>query len=556
MYVVRIQSGNQVFTLHDTYSDRTANKLKSGSITQEINSIDTFTFEIYQNNPAFDKIHSYSTLVEVYNTKRKRVEFKGRVLIDKTHMENTGLIYKEVTCESCLGYLCDSQQPYKITQNWTLNGLLTEIITNHNSQVEDYKKFTLGNITMTAPNDNIFIGIQREDTWTTLTKKLIEKIGGEFSYRDTDSGLYLDYSPQIGSTKTTTIELAKNMQSVTRENDPTSFVTRLIPLGAKIQHEDEGAEEQEEAEISEEARVGIESVNEGKPYIDDVNAIAAYGIIVKYQTWDDVTEPLNLLSKAREYLAENNKVLQKYTVTALDLSLIGLDIDDFAVGNYYPVKNSLVGIDENLRIIKKTIDLIDFQSSKFDIGDSQKTLSDIQIGNDSSIRDELGSVVSDWENSVPQIIEEKISSSSIIQQLPDTILSQVEENYTSKSETEELRENMSTQLTQTAQSWTYEFNKIVEQVTAIDGIMDSNFDEIVKYIRFVDGNIILGQVNNEMTLKIQNDRISFMQNGAEVAYMTNNRLYITDGEFLNSLTLGNFAFMPRKNGNLSFKKVR
>ena len=49
--------------------------------------------------------------------------------------------------------------------------------------------------------------------------------------------------------------------------------------------------------------------------------------------------------------------------------------------------------------------------------------------------------------------------------------------------------------------------------------------------------------------------MAFYDSGAEVAYLSNNRLYVTDGEFINSLILGKFAFLPRKNGNLSFVKV-
>ena len=41
----------------------------------------------------------------------------------------------------------------------------------------------------------------------------------------------------------------------------------------------------------------------------------------------------------------------------------------------------------------------------------------------------------------------------------------------------------------------------------------------------------------------------------EVAYMSNNKLYITDGEFLTSVKIGSFQFVPRDNGNLSFMKV-
>ena len=46
-----------------------------------------------------------------------------------------------------------------------------------------------------------------------------------------------------------------------------------------------------------------------------------------------------------------------------------------------------------------------------------------------------------------------------------------------------------------------------------------------------------------------------MDNGAEVAYFSNNQLIITDGHFLNSLRIGAFAWVPRENGNLSLVKV-
>ena len=80
-------------------------------------------------------------------------------------------------------------------------------------------------------------------------------------------------------------------------------------------------------------------------------------------------------------------------------------------------------------------------------------------------------------------------------------------------------------------------------------------EQIRKYIRFVDGKILLGESGNQLELEISNDRISFMQNKTEVAYFSNNKLYVVDGEFTNSLRLGNFTYLPRTNGNLSFKKL-
>ena len=84
---------------------------------------------------------------------------------------------------------------------------------------------------------------------------------------------------------------------------------------------------------------------------------------------------------------------------------------------------------------------------------------------------------------------------------------------------------------------------------------DNKFLDIERYIRFKNGTIELGEKNNPLILKIKNNRIQFIQNNAEVAYFSENKLYVLDGEFIHSLRLGQFAFIPRENGNLSFKKV-
>ena len=91
-----------------------------------------------------------------------------------------------------------------------------------------------------------------------------------------------------------------------------------------------------------------------------------------------MTEPDNLLSKGRQWMVNNNKVLVKYSITALDLSLLGLDPDDFEVYNFYPVKNRYLGIDDVARVVKKNIDICDETKSTIEIGESLKTLSELQ----------------------------------------------------------------------------------------------------------------------------------------------------------------------------------
>lgn len=158
--------------------------------------------------------------------------------------------------------------------------------------------------------------------------------------------------------------------------------------------------------------------------------------------------------------------------------------------------------------------------------------------------------------SIKGIANETIENSSAFEQNSTAIMAQVSELYTKITDFERYKSNVSTQFTQTNDSFTYQFNTLTEIINNLDADSAAQFNNIIRYIRFVDGDIILGEVNNSLMLKISNDKISFLQNGIEVAYMTDNKLYITDGEFLNSLQLENFAFYPRSSGNLSFNKIK
>lgn len=150
-------------------------------------------------------------------------------------------------------------------------------------------------------------------------------------------------------------------------------------------------------------------------------------------------------------------------------------------------------------------------------------------------------------------LEQNVESS--ITKSAEDITAKVAESYSLKEDTEALVSEVSTQLSLTKDSFDIQFNQFSQDIAAVAAGTDAEFEEIRKYIRFVDGMILLGEVGNELELQISNDRISFLQDGAEVAYFSNRKLYITDTQVLHSLQIGNFAYMPRANGNLSFKKI-
>ena len=128
--------------------------------------------------------------------------------------------------------------------------------------------------------------------------------------------------------------------------------------------------------------------------------------------------------------------------------------------------------------------------------------------------------------------------------------------YSKTGDTETLINSVSTEIEALAGEINLRFTTLNETLTNENGELRREIEQITKYVRIVDGDLILGEVDNPLTTKLINGRLTFFINGSEVAYISDNKLYITTAEILESIVIGNFAFKPRANGNLSFTKVR
>lgn len=371
----------------------------TGTIKLGINTIDSFTFNIYKNNQGYDLIKSLKTKIEVINTKTNKVEFKGRVLLPKQKMSNLGLFTKTVVCESELGYLMDSTQRYGKYHNVTVREFLEIIIEQHNKQVSEDKQFKVGQVTVTDNNDSLYRFIGYEKTFNTIQDKLIDRLGGELRIRYINGVRYLDYLEEIGSVSTTEIRLAKNLVTLEEEKDPTSIITRLVPLGSKKTVIDDNGEE---TEIEE--RITVAEINNGLDYIDDIEAMEEFGIIEDTVTFDDVNIVENLLRKGQEYLKSNNKIRKSYSITALDLSLIGLDINSIDLYNYYKVSNSLMNIDEELRVIEKTIKIESPEDSTVQVGEKFDDIKKYQLSV-SKTANEVKEVQNKLNNTIATVVK-------------------------------------------------------------------------------------------------------------------------------------------------------
>lgn len=389
MHTVTIKNGAEKTTIHSDNLDR----ILSGKVVKAVNAVDSFTFTIYPDNAGYDKLKPLTTSVTVTDDSTGKDVFIGRVLKCPDSMDEQGLICKSVTCEGRLGWLYDSVQPYVEYKMVGIRTVLASFISKHNTQVGDDKHISVGQVTVTGEN-NYTYSVNWVSTMDAISEQLVGKFGGEIQLRDQDGKVYIDYLEHIGHGTDTKIELAVNLKTISREIDETSVITRLYPLGAK--------------QTDSEKRLTIGSVNGGKDYIEDSALVAKYGVISGTQTWDDVTQASILKTKATAFLKSANKTKKQYKITAVDLSTIDMNFEQFELGCWYRVVNPLMGIDEDLRIIGITINLDSPEQSELTFGDKFETMTGFMTAKTKSLQ----TAIDDSEFRNRQVIDSKIENAT------------------------------------------------------------------------------------------------------------------------------------------------
>lgn len=509
-------------------------------IDLEANKTGSFAFTLYPDHPRYGIIRKLKSIITVYQG--DYLLFRGRVLDEDIGFHNE----KTVTCEGELAFLLDSiLRPYDFTGSIT--EYLQMLIDSHNAQADAEKRFSLGVVSVTDPNDTISrSNIEYVTVWDELTDKIINNLGGYIQARHEGDTVYIDYLSDFTLLSPQTITFGKNLLDLKRIRKGAEIATGLIPLGAKIR-DAEGNETDE--------RLTIKDVNGGNDTITDTEAVAQYGLIVKSAIWEDVTEAANLLTKGQAYLNDLVSPWESIELTAADLAAVDKDITSFHIGTKVKAISKPHGLNELFTVVKLSINMLNPGANRLVLGKSVQAFSAALNGLESA-QAQIGAEVKKTAQAAADAIRNtERNMLASIEASAESIQSIVSESYTLKEDTEALISSVSTEIEQTKNSVEIQFNQFSQDIEAAASGADAQFEEIRKFIRFIDGKILLGEVGNELELQIANDRISFLQDGAEVAYFSNRKLYVTDAEILHSLQIGGFAFVPRANGNVSWKKV-
>ena len=507
------------------------------SLELELNKTGSFDFTIRPNHPRYSLIQKLKSIITVFQD--DYMLFRGRVLDDEIGFHNE----KNIFCEGDFAFLLDSiLRPFSFTG--TVAEFIAYVLTLHNAQVDSSKQFQAGNITVEG-----YITYDTKEYLTTketLEKAVFEPYGGYFRTRFEDGVAYLDYLSEINLLSPQKIEFGKNLIDLKRIRKGADIATVVIPLGAIIK--DENGNDTED-------RLTIASVNGGADFIQDSDAIAQFGTIVKSVIFEDVTDAEDLKGKGQAYLADAVNQWETIELTAADLATMNKDITSFHLGTQVRVTSKPHNLDQLFQVSKLSIKLFEPITNSLTLGKTIPAFSEAVTGvskGQDVILQELEKIAQSAKETVINV-EQNIQST--ISTSEDNIKAAVTETHYLKDDVDAIVSLVSTEVEVTKGAMEIQFTQFNQDMTALAAGMDAEFEEIKKFIRFTDGKVLIGEIGNELELQIANDRISFLQDGAEVAYFSNRKLYVTDAEILHSLQLGNFAFMPRANGNISFKRT-
>ena len=76
--------------------------------------------------------------------------------------------------------------------------------------------------------------------------------------------------------------------------------------------------------------------------------------------------------------------------------------------------------------------------------------------------------------------------------------------------------------------------------------------EVTKYLSFGEDYLVIGTTDNKFNVQITNNAINFRNGEQVLAYMTNQKLYISESEVTHSQRIGNYLWMlPNQNGSVA-----
>ena len=530
------------------------------------NTVGSGSFVILKNHPYYAKLQKLKSIFEIKQD--GECIFRGRMTGDSRDIQNR----LSVDLEGVLAFANDSIiPPFNFPEDFAEDaeyiaaaesGNVIEffagwILEQHNSQVEEWQKLKLGNVTITDPNNYLSRSSEKHDsTWNTLKTKLFDSgLGGYLSMRYEDDGNYVDFLADFPLTNTQEITFGENVKDIVLDSDATETYSAILPLGAKIKPE--------EGEEAEEYTLTLASLPDGDltddlvkkgEFIYSKSAVAQYGWIcvpISESSWNDVTEAENLKKKAMEKLAgEAVKLSNTITIKAVDLHFTDEEIQSFRVCRNVIANLPSHGISGVVyRLMNLDIDILSPQNTVITAGATLRTMTDINEKNYSSAiqRVEIAEKdIAENRTEVSAVRQQVLTQSTQVLNDCEKIILNALESYVETGEYDEFKSTVESQLTVMAERISMSFESTVENIDNVNGDLQAVIEKLEKHFDFSLDGLVIKAGEGSMELLLDNDVIRFKKNGVEfgwwdgVNFHTGN-IFVAVQEYAQ---FGNYAFHP------------
>lgn len=516
-------------------------QLISGTLKTGQNIAGTLTFVLAPTHPYLSRIKARSSVISVYRD--GALYFRGSPL--NVTESDTGLV--TVTAEGALAWLGDSVQPFAEYHNMTVRTYLETLVQNHNVAVQDdaYKQFTVGEVTVTDSNDSLYRHSNFEHTKDAITEKLTKRLGGILRVRWKNGVQYLDYLAEYKHVNGQGIKFGQNLLTYARSVPTANLATAIIPLGCKLTDAD-GNETDERLQID----------NGGKNYVWDEKAVQEFGWIFDTIICDDVTLKENLSKRGYSELEARKVLPTTIKLTAVDFGALGGNYERITVGDLLPIVSAPHNLDTYMTVAEMTENLVDPGKSTVTLNRTYKTVT----SGIASVKKELGQefdlVKSDMQKRTDKVRQELTDYKVDARKDMDSITASVTETRTELTTTTEnvydalgeLRDTAVTteQLEEVKQSviqlnsdnLEIRFSQVKSLIDQLEGDAAKKQRVFEEYIRFEGARMELGRSDSVITAVLANDKLSFFENGQEVAYISNLTLYVTEIHVLSRFVMG------------------
>lgn len=429
--------------------------------------------------------------------------------------------------------------------------LLGWMLDQHNSQVGAAQRILLGDVTVTDPNN--YLSRSSSEYLTTMDavrKKLESPLGGYLLPDYSGETTVLHYYADLPLTNAQTVEFGENLLSLTSILESADTYTAILPLG----HEGLTLDELPDGEIT----PGI--WKEGRLVYSKEAEDALGGRITRCIKWEGVTVAENLQTKARKLLVgEGVMSSHSINVTAADLGAVA-DLPRFSVGRYVQLNSTPHGFSAAYPLMELDPDILDPGDTKITMGSTVKTASDITHASQSATQerqDQLQIELGRQQERVTEVVQSvNIQITEAIQTAESIVFSALE-RYVETSNFEEFQQSVSSQFSVLAGEVSLEISKVTEHITDVDGDLQKTVEELSRHFDFGLDGLRIKAGENTMSLRLDHGLILFELNGQPfgrwdgVDFHTGN-IVIDVSE---RAQFGDFAFVPRTNGSLSFLKV-